>query len=123
MRTYLQSKRFNGVFDPGINWHQELDARINGGYSNYTDKELKDLADDWVTCGVGNQCDIIPRDVNGAPRDFKLMRLGLDFNNTVDMEDWSKANDILNKIEARSMELIVDIRVGYLPVSTPLLLL
>jgi hypothetical protein len=123
MRTYMQSKRFNGVFDPGINWHQELDVRINGGRPEYTDKKLKDLADDWVTCGVGNQCDIIPRDSNGAPCDFKLMRLGLDFNNTVAMEDWSKANGILNKIEARSQELIVDIRVGYLPVSTPLLLL
>lgn len=87
-------------------------------------EEKAESAQSWVTCAVGNQCDIIPRDNGGAPRDFKLSCLGCRFAENMGMieanfirkdfegvrDDIEVALDTLRKIEERSSELIQEIR-------------
>lgn len=60
----------------------------------------------WVTCACGNQCSIIPRYENGAPRDFELSNLGSNFYINVSERNYEQAEKTLAKIEIRSSELI-----------------
>ncbi len=65
----------------------------------------------WVSCAVGNQCDIIPRDSNGAPKDGILHGLGVEFSIDIDNKNYTGAKEVLEKIETRSAELISKIKI------------
>lgn len=90
-----------------IDWYAELNAPIIT-----QDKwiELCDYSSSWVTCAVGNQCDIIPRDhPSSAPLDPTLHMLGRHFDNCIGNQSRTEALRILDKIEKRSAELINEI--------------
>lgn len=97
---------------------------------SYTDDELleaEELAHLWITCACGNLCDIIPRHINGAPKDYILYDLGMSFGEIIHKmymafrEDDNDGDDqefphllddarqILKQIEIRSAYLIYKI--------------
>jgi len=49
------------------NWQQIIVDIMNGEYNHEQLEEVRDAAGNWVTCGCGNQCDLIPRDLDGCP--------------------------------------------------------
>jgi len=73
--------------------------------------DLAYLASDWPTCACGNLCDAIPRRDGQLhePADLRLRGLGSSFYYAVESEDWNQATDLLQKIEARSVELLKEI--------------
>lgn len=75
----------------------------------YSRVELCKRAFGWVTCACGNQCALIPRWPNGAPRDKLLQGLGQSFHAAVWKEHWVWAKLCLFQIESRSAELIAEI--------------
>lgn len=106
-----------------IDWWKELDwlqtLKDKKKKKNYCETEserdrrekLEFKAQDWVTCACGNQCSIIPRDRwNGHPLDPQLFILGGDFFMHIDNRNYAKAAVTLMEIEARSSELITEIR-------------
>ena len=68
--------------------------------------QMASLSGSWVTCACGNQCAVIPRDDDGSPVDARLSGLGIRFDMAIRNEDRYDALDILERIEARSTELI-----------------
>lgn len=71
---------------------------------------LRDQSDSWVTCAVGNMCNIIPREENtSAPLDNELRELGLLFHGAISNWEADRALTILNAIEKRSAKLIDEI--------------
>lgn len=68
MKTYAES-RGEKPFD----WNAFLK---NESYTVDECKEADGLARHWVTCACGNQCDVIPRGITGAPKDFWLRHFG-----------------------------------------------
>lgn len=115
---------------PVFNWHHFLRQE------DYTHDELddaRDLAVNWVTCAVGHQCAIIPRDEDGWPLDKILQDRGQAFYDLLDSWDnaysyhydeeedgkpfnhkayQEKALALLLEIEQRSAELIQQIKGG-----------
>lgn len=85
MKTYSEEKGH-----PATDWGKEL-GWIKGiidnfppeGLSEEDDYRISSLAEDaqgsWVTCAVGNQCSIIPRNHYGEPEDPELREHGLEF--------------------------------------------
>lgn len=73
-------------------------------------KYLVTLAASWVTCACGNQCDLIPRHIDGVPKDIFLGALGSRFSRYVYLADWDKAREMLREIEQRSHELLEQLR-------------
>lgn len=97
----------------------------------YYNQAIKDIlvdaeerSADWVSCAVGNQCTIIPRDLeDGQPLDERLSGLGIQFNKDIEVinetynaYDYDKlrfigalklANDTMEQIEERSLLLIM----------------
>lgn len=83
-------------------------------------RSAREASSFWVTCACGAQCDSLPRDPFGVPRDPELFQLGghfaarwLDLYRTVfyitgldqfDLLDDLK--DTLDKIEARSTAIL-----------------
>lgn len=106
MTTYSQSQG-KEIFD----WNKFLEK------DNYEFDEIIEAwrkATSWVTCACGNQCDIIPRNKNGAPDDEILFNLGLRFENQIWLMKNSKifkdnAIRTLKMIEKRSQFLINEI--------------
>jgi hypothetical protein len=101
----------------------DWNAFLNRDEKDYTSQELDEatqMSRFWVTCACGQQCDIIPRNIMGSPKDRVLEELGLDFtryiermNGTFDDVDMftfaevrEKAKLTLEKIEQRSAKLI-----------------
>ena len=68
--------------------------------------QAEKLARRWTTCACGNQCDIIPRDTDGAPKDFPLQMLGLEFTSNIKYQNKDQAKLTLIEIEKRSAYLI-----------------
>jgi hypothetical protein len=64
------------------------------------------LAGQWVTCACGNQCAALPRDPWGVPIDYELKRLGCDFADFIALKQPKAARRLLEKIEARTTELL-----------------
>lgn len=111
MKTYSEEEG-REPFD----WNKFLDK------DEFTLDELKDAcsrAGSWVTCAVGNQCSVIPRDEIGEPIDMDLFNLGLKFHYSIlNMHESNEnhgivygiyieeAREVLDKIEKRSAELI-----------------
>ena len=102
MQTYAETK---GVkpFDWKIELEKCIETKLESTYN------LTIEANRWITCACGNQCDIIPREKNGAPKDEFLASEGVDFYNYVSLGLWGKALETLDKIEQRSNELIKEI--------------
>ena len=100
-----------------FNWNEFLQKE------SYTQCELLEAvgkASDWVTCAVGNQCSVLPRNAIGRPLDDELGLLGIDFDTCISkmhinsvnytsdqfINYKSKAIIILKRIESRSSLLI-----------------
>jgi len=103
------------------NQEEQFDWNAFLNKSSYTLDELRlarKLSESWVTCAVGVQCNIIPRDRHDIPLDNILRGLGEDFwkamYNMYFEEEACKdihfikeeAKQILKKIELRSVFLI-----------------
>lgn len=96
--------------DP-FNWNEFLNK---GDWSREELADAYERSSGWVTCAVGNQCSVIPRDGDGKPFDKELQRLGVGFyyflSSAAISEDPAieigKAKKILVKIEERSSKLI-----------------
>jgi len=74
-----------------------------------TDSEYhraRDLACKWVTCACGVQCKDIPRDRVGAPYDHYLFDRGLEFSDACLVGNFNLMEEILEKIEYRSQEIL-----------------
>lgn len=95
MKTYNEVKN-----EKPVNWYEELNKE------NIDWEKLLNLSHSWVTCACGNQCDIIPRREDGAPKDIALKHLGYNFFYAVADKNKEKCLEILNRIEKRSSELI-----------------
>jgi hypothetical protein len=68
--------------------------------------DAANLAGSWVTCACGNQCKIIPRDIDGEPKNPLLRRLGTRFYHDIQDEDKAGARATLKRIEAQSAIVI-----------------
>lgn len=104
-KTYAETQG-----QPAFDWRTTLDKAINrdlgDGLNEDEHEALIELAQGWVTCACGNQCAIIPRDINGQPRDENLIRLGARFFYAIEDGEWEYAKEVLEQIEARSDILI-----------------
>lgn len=101
MKTYSESKG-----EEPFNWNEFLNKE------NITEEEwdnAESLADSWVTCACGNQCDVIPRDYFGEPKDWELFKLGNNFAKAIESKNINSAKEILKDIEERSAYLINEI--------------
>lgn len=102
MKTYAER---HGNYK--IDWWRELDNPPMSGSKEH--RVLITQSERWVTCAVGNQCDVIPRDRKGCPHDYKLHALGVAFDLYITNAEWKKARKTLLKIEKRSAKLIAEI--------------
>lgn len=93
--------------DP-FDWNQFLDRVLKVEISEKEHYNACDLAGNWVTCAVGNQCEIIPRK-EFEPLDPELLSLGRIFYQLICHTDYYHARIYLRKIEKRSAELIREI--------------
>lgn len=117
MEKYSEKETGKKAFD----WEKFLNTPLEK-YTELSLKEAVELSERWVTCAVGNQCDIIPRDVDGNPDDLRLRRYGTRFNllvegmhisfrrgRSLDLSYYKEqALEILRKIEVRSNTLIAE---------------
>lgn len=98
MITYAESKGH----EP-FNWNEFLNKE------NITEEEWTNaylLSKEWVTCACGNQCDVIPRNDDGTPKDWRLTSLGCLFFRFIKLKRADDAKQILKAIEKRSTYLI-----------------
>lgn len=100
MQTYAE---MNG--ENTFNWNEFLN-RPKKEIFGYEWDDASSLASSWVTCACGNQCDILPRNREGAPTDGILSHLGIKFMVKIDNRQRKKALEVLQKIEERSTLLI-----------------
>ena len=98
MKTYAELKG-----EKAFDWNKFLENPPQKGSEEHLD--ACDLAEAWITCACGNQCDIIPRYPIGSPVDDKLEFLGIGFNNSIQDAEYDVAKEILAKIEKRSEEI------------------
>ena len=95
---------------PPFDWNICLDELMAGKeLSAELHKHYVSLAANWVTCACGNQCAILPRNLNGVPYDHALYGLGHYFYIQIKGASWSRAKETLQKIEARAHTLIQEI--------------
>lgn len=66
-----------------LNWYKFL---LKGPFSAVSLKEADKLADSWITCACGNQCEIIPRmdSILYMPEDKLLANLGIVFSRNIE---------------------------------------
>lgn len=100
-----------------FNWFEFLNKKT---YSSQELEAAVERAGSWVTCAVGNQCDIIPRSYS-QPEDRILFSEGINFCRLLNnmYEYWDNKKDIeryrkeaiksLQKIEERSFFLITEL--------------
>lgn len=86
-----------------FNWYEQLSKPE---ISNHEWVVMNTKASSWVTCAVGNLCDIIPRSDSGEPEDKILLRYGVQFMEYVCERNVDKSIETLNKIENRSKMVI-----------------
>ena len=94
-----------------MNWNVILNNAIKLEPTEVYYDFLFDSASNWVTCAVGNQCSVIPRHGNGYPLDKELYDLGISFDASIRVKNWSFAKYILKAIEIRSAILIAELSV------------
>lgn len=124
------------VGEDRINWWDVIEEGIywcNAGNHPKAEQVIMDMfpaSNRWVTCAVGNECKIIPRDHLGVPEDRELKNWGVEFSNQLGLavdritdDDLPKqgrmnlaikhlrnAKKVLRNIEERSEELIIKIQ-------------
>jgi hypothetical protein len=103
MKTYNEEFNnetfdWNGAIESALKNDIELDGTAHD--------KLVLKAESWVTCACGNQCAIIPRELDGTPYDDTLRRLGIDFMYLITAGHWNSAKLKLEQIEFRSAEII-----------------
>lgn len=69
---------------------------------------LTSFSGEWPTCACGNLCAALPRNDIHVPKDNKLCEYGIQFCEKIEDGHWEEAKQILQKIEARSTELLID---------------
>lgn len=89
-----------------FDWSVFLKRAITREVSKEEMWEAQYLAARWVTCACGNQCSMLPRFVDGEPKDEQLSAMGSDFNNAITCKRWRDARGMLKRIEGRSDELL-----------------
>ncbi len=89
-----------------FDWNEFLNRKEISEYSWYL---AKNRSQNWITCACGTQCNIIPRDVFGTPKDITLQRYGFSFNIAIRKKSKREAKKVLKLIEKRSSELIKEI--------------
>ena len=92
-----------------FNWYTELNKAIEAEPSDERCKDLKNRASSWVTCACGQLCKALPRDGGGMPDDMRLAKFGICFTDCIYNKNWPDARIVLDKIEARSTELLQEI--------------
>lgn len=94
-----------------FNWFSALGKAKRGhlALESPTHKALYTRADSWVTCAVGNLCDIFPRSESGEPEDHTLKNLGNSFYFQVYDGCWDFAIETLHLLEKRSTEMLLEI--------------
>lgn len=102
MKTYAE-KEGQETFD----WNEFLNRKRR---SKEQWAMAESLALSWVTCACGNICEIIPRAEDGRPLDTDLNVLGVVFYLMIKDKKIKAAKETLEKIEARSTELILEIQ-------------
>lgn len=105
--TYAES-RGEQPFD----WNAFLE-RVSAGEILITSDEYQRTtkrAQGWICCTVGNQCAVIPRSSIGEPLDDQLRDLGATFFYDLKAGRLRHAQTTLAAIEARSAELIAQLR-------------
>lgn len=104
MRTYAETRDAD-LFD----WNEWLHEKEFHERSEYEMDTAELLADSWVTCACGRQCEIIPRGDTGEPADRELWELGIYFSQSIHERERDEAIATLQKIEERSAFLIAEI--------------
>lgn len=101
--TYAESKN-----EKPFDWKAKLESIIDNEGSIGYDEHLKlsKMAGEWVTCACGNTCAIIPRGVDGSPKDGRLHALGVSFYTKIYCYQWTAALGLLDQIEDRAAKLI-----------------
>lgn len=97
---------------PAFDWHDYL-ARCLSEKEISTEEyeKARELSGSWVTCAVGNQCAILPRDLDdNAPEDEELKELGAVFHWQIITDRYFLARITLEQIEQRAAFLIDQIR-------------
>ena len=105
MRTYVESQN-----QKPFNWNTFIKKAIAVEVTKGEVKEATKLCQSWVTCACGNQCDAIPRNELGAPKDDYLQNLGMHFMYLIRDHEWIQAKDTLEEIECRSIKLLKGIK-------------
>jgi len=103
-KTYAESKQMSK-----FNWKEWLEAAVRKSPTRMDRYKKSEMAVNWVTCACGNQCDQIPRDTSGMPRDKDLADLGGKFYSAVHSGYYESALGLLELIEKRAAELLTDI--------------
>lgn len=96
-----------------FDWNKFLERAIKKEITLPEYEEACRLSGSWVTCAVGNQCAIIPRQYGNqppAPKDIDLRRLGADFHCHIVAKEFETAITCLHRIEIRSAQIINQIR-------------
>ena len=101
-------------------WPTIINDLEAGLYSKQSMRECKRAAYDWVTCAVGNQCALLPRNKNGLPADFNAAHLGRAFAQYIEAMIYSSGADLalfslaargaLAAIEFRSAKLLAEMK-------------
>lgn len=108
MQSYAESKG-----KPKFDWWEFL-RNDPASISDASWEYAEELAQSWVTCACGTQCDIIPRkeglpsNTDGSPVDEVLATMGGDegFFGAIRNRNLEKAADWLYLIEIRASQLI-----------------
>lgn len=103
MKTYAEASH-----EKPFDWNKALDDAIADMPDDYTFCELTNRASLWTTCACGNQCELIPRNSEGAPKDDRLRYLGIQFYESIEDMKPKRAKAILAQIEALSAILIAE---------------
>lgn len=91
-----------------FNWNEVVNHALTHGDGELDLPELEKRSGNWVTCAVGNLCDALPRDHNGAPEDEYLFNWGNSFAHAISNRQWMLAKVLLSSIEERSTALLND---------------
>lgn len=79
-----------------INWDWNIFLNQNKISTEDWKTALK-KASCWVTCAVGNQCSVIPRNPYGEPEDRDLLNMGLKFIDHIVDKNVEAAKELLLK--------------------------
>jgi len=90
-----------------FNWNALLDCAPE--LNIYEIDAIRRLANSWVTCACGQACKALPRRENGSPLDPQLHGLGKFFSDYIELFEYEKAKEILQRIETRTCELLDEI--------------